>query len=137
MRERERERRKLADLRTAAFDLGLWQEISGTVFFKGLDVALLWSVSSKHICSYQVPQLQPRLRGDEDPQRRSNCGGIEIVIGLNNGGISWGLRRLLSNRWRSSYDEILMESLVFFRTDGIAESVAQDGVYLGGAKGRR
>lgn len=137
MRERERERRKLGDLKREALDLGLWREISGSALFQGLDIALLRSPSLKYICSYQVPKLQPGLRGDEHPQRRSDSGGIEIIIGLNNGGVSWRLRRLISNSWRSSFDEIPMQSLVFFSTDGISKSVAQDGVHLGGAWGRR
>lgn len=60
MRESETERRKLGDLSREAFDLGLlagdqWYGLSSQVW----DVALVHS--AKRICTYQVPQLQPRL----------------------------------------------------------------------------
>lgn len=44
---------------------------------------------------------------------------------------------MLSDDGRGARDQVLMEHLVLFGADGVAESIAEDGIELGRVKQRR
>lgn len=131
MSDKERESRTFGDLKMDVFLVRLRLSINGPLYLSRITV-LLWWVSFGKGRSDQVPERKARLCCNKDSQRCPKSRSIAVILRLDDCIVSRGWRGFPTNDARGTTDQVLVQCLVLFRAERVAERITEDRVYVGG-----